>query len=217
MSDSAYSGEPQTKAIGYVRASTAEQRESGLGLQAQRAAIEAACAGRGWELVRVEEDIASGAKADRPGLKRALEAVQSGEVDRIIVLRLDRLSRSVADFARMLERFPRGLVCLDLGIDPSTPAGEMTATVVAAMAQMERRLIGQRTKDALAVKRAEGVQLGRPRGISAETVERIEELYQSGLSVAAIARKLNEDGVSTPRGGRWHHPGITRVLSWVRA
>jgi DNA-directed RNA polymerase specialized sigma24 family protein len=66
------------------------------------------------------------------------------------------LDHWVADFARMLERFPRGLVCLDLGIDPSTPAGEMTATVVAAMAQMERRLIGQRTKDALAVKRAEG-------------------------------------------------------------
>jgi DNA invertase Pin-like site-specific DNA recombinase len=58
--------------------------------------------------MRVEEDIASGAKADRPGLTRALEAVQGGEVDCIIVLRLDRLSRSVADFARMLERFPRG-------------------------------------------------------------------------------------------------------------
>jgi DNA invertase Pin-like site-specific DNA recombinase len=134
----------------------AEQRDSGLGLQAQRDAIEGAWAARGWELVGIEEDIASGAKTDRPGLKRALEAVESDEVDCIIVLRLDRLSRSVADFARMLEHFPRGLVCLDLGIDPSTPAGEMTATVVAAMAQMERRLIGQRTKDALAVRRAEG-------------------------------------------------------------
>ena len=69
----------------------------------------------------------------------------------------------------------------------------MTATVVAAMAQMERRLIGQRTKDALAVKRAEGVQLGRPREMSKETVDRIGELYQSGLTVAAIARKLNEE------------------------
>ena len=58
-------------------------------------------------------------------------------------------------------------------------AGEMTATVVAAMAQMERRLIGQRTKDALAVKRAEGVQLGRPREMSEETVERIADLYRS--------------------------------------
>jgi DNA invertase Pin-like site-specific DNA recombinase len=194
-----------------------EQRQSGLGLQAQRAAIEAACAQRGWELVRVEEDVASGAKADRPGLKRALDAVESGEADCIVVLRLDRLSRSVADFARMLQRFPRGLVCLDLGIDPSTPAGEMTATVVAAMAQLERRLIGERTKEALAQKRAQGVQLGRPREISEETVEKIGELYRSGLSVAAIARRLNEENVPTPRGGRWHSPGVKRALSWVRA
>lgn len=216
MSDAAYNGDSQTRAIGYIRASTVEQRESGLGLQAQRSAIEAACASRGWQLVRVEEDIASGAKADRPGLKRALDAVEVGDVDCIIVLRLDRLSRSVADFARMLERFPRGLVCLDLGIDPSTPAGEMTATVVAAMAQMERRLIGQRTRDALAIARAEGVRLGRPREISEETVGRIQNYYEAGLSVAAIARKLNEENVQTPRGGRWHSPGVKRALSWVR-
>ena len=88
--------------------------------------------------------------------------------------------------------------------------------MLATFAQFERRLIGQRTKDALAVKRAEGVQLGRPREISTETVERIGELYQSGLSVAAIARKLNEDGIPTPRGGRWHSPGVKRTLSWVR-
>jgi len=117
----------------------------------------------------------------------------------------------------MLERFPRGLVCLDIGIDPATPAVEMTATVVAAMAEIERRLIGQPTKDALAAKRAEGVQLRRPREMSAETVERIEKLYGSGLSMAAIARKLNEEGVETPRGGRWHHAGVVRALSWVRA
>lgn len=217
MSDSAYNEDPQTRALGYIRASTTEQRDSGLGLQAQRTAIEAACAARGWQLVGIEEDIASGAKRDRPGLLRALDAVDRGDVQCIIVLRLDRLSRSVADFARMLERFPRGLVCLDLGIDPSTPAGEMTATVVAAMAQMERRLIGQRTKDALAVKRAEGVRLGRPREISEETVARISELYERGLTVAAIARRLNEENVQTPRGGRWHSPGVKRVLSWVRA
>jgi DNA invertase Pin-like site-specific DNA recombinase len=217
VSEPPYNEERPTKAIGYVRASTAEQRQSGLGLQAQRTAIEAACTQRGWRLLRVEEDIASGAKADRPGLKRALDAVESGEADCIVVLRLDRLSRSVADFARMLQRLPRGLVCLDLGIDPSTPAGEMTATVVAAMAQLERRLIGERTKEALAQKRAQGVRLGRPREISQETIDRISELHEAGLSVAAIARRLNEESVPTPRGGRWHSPGVKRALSWVRA
>ena len=109
------------------------------------------------------------------------------------------------------------LIALDLGVDTSTPSGADDGVGPRACAQFERRLIGQRTKDALAVKRAQGVRLGRPREISPETVERIEELHRRGLGAAAIARKLNEDGVSTPRRGRWHHPGITRVLSWVRA
>ena len=64
------------------------------------------------------------------------------------------------------------------------------------------------------MKHAQDVRLGRPREISEETVERIEELYQAVLSVAAIARRLNEDGVSTPRGGRWRPPGVARALSW---
>jgi DNA invertase Pin-like site-specific DNA recombinase len=93
----------------------------------------------------------------------------------------------------------------------------MTATVVAAMAQMERRLIGQRTKDALAVKRSEGVRLGRPREISEGTIERIHELFQAGHSVAAIARRLNKEGVPTPRGGSWFSPDVKRALSWVRS
>ena len=109
------------------------------------------------------------------------------------------------------------LVALDLGVDTSTPSGEMMASVLATFAQFERRLIGQRTRDALAVKRAQGVQLGRPREISEEVVERIRELDETGLSVAAIARKLNEQNVPTPRGGRWHSPGVKRALSWVRA
>ncbi len=86
-------------------------------------------------------------------------------------------------------------IALDLGVDTSTPSGEMMAIVLATFAQFERRLIGQRTRDALAVKRAHGVRLGRPREMSADIVERIGELYEAGLSVAAIARKLNEENV----------------------
>ena len=93
----------------------------------------------------------------------------------------------------------------------------MTASVLATFAQFERRLIGQRTRDALAVKRAQGVRLGRPREISEQVVERVGKLHEAGLSVAAIARQLNEDNVPTPRGGRWHSPGVKRALSWVRA
>jgi len=85
------------------------------------------------------------------------------------------------------------------------------------MVRFRSRARGQRTRDALAVTRARGVQLGRPREISEEVVERIGKLHEAGLSVAAIARKLNQENVPTPRGGRWHSPGVKRALSWVRA
>jgi DNA invertase Pin-like site-specific DNA recombinase len=200
------------QAIGYVRASTAEQRDSGLGLDAQRSAIVAACKARGWVLTRIEEDIASGSRADRPGLLRALAAVEAGDVGAIVCLRLDRLSRSVADFARMLERFPSSIVCLDLGIDPSTPAGEMTATVVCAMAQMERRLIGQRTREAMAQLKARGVHVGRPNSVPVETRERIRELSRSGQSFNSIAKLLTREGIPTGQGGsQWRHNVIAKI------
>ena len=136
-------------------------------MDAQRLAIEAECARRGWVLLRIEEDAASGrSMSGRPGLARALEAVETGAAEALIVAKLDRLSRSLIDFASMMERGQRrgwALVALDLGVDTTTPQGEMMASVLAVFAQFERRLIGQRTRDALAVKRAQGVRLGRPR------------------------------------------------------
>jgi DNA invertase Pin-like site-specific DNA recombinase len=90
------------------------------------------------------------------------------------------------------------------------------ASVLATFAQFERRLIGQRTKDALAVKRSQGVQLGRPREVSAETIERVRELHATGgLSIAAIARRLNAEGVPTARGGTWSSNHVNRILKWA--
>src|SRR5262245_36311820 len=107
------------------------------------------------------------------------------------------------------------LVALDLGVDTSAPSGEMMASVLATFAQFERRLIGQRTKDALAVTRAQGVQLGRPRTMEVETVERIHELRRLGMSVSDIAHELNAERIPTPTGrGRWRSPGVKRALSW---
>src|SRR5439155_23274781 len=142
--------------------------------------------------------------------------VEQGEAAALVVAKLDRLSRSLLDFAGLMERARRkgwSLVALDLGVDTSTPSGEMMASVLATFAQFERRLIGQRTKDALAVKRSQGVQLGRPREISAETIERVRELHaSSGLSIAAIARRLNDEGVPTARGGKWSSNHGNRIL-----
>ena len=216
MSQEAY------KVAGYVRVSTAEQADSRAGLEAQREAIVSEADRRGWELVHVFEDAGASGKSlnGRPGLQDALLAVEQGVVQGLVVSKLDRLSRSLVDFAGLMERARKrgwSLVALDLGVDTSTPSGEMMASVLATFAQFERRLIGQRTKDALAVKKAAGVQLGRPREMSEETVSRIRDLYERGLSMAAIARELNADGVPTPRGGRWHQPGIARALGWARA
>ena len=164
-----------TLAVGYCRVSTDEQGDSGLGLAAQRAAIEAECNRRGWNLVAIHEDVLSGKTLKRPGVAEALSAVESGEAGALIVAKLDRLSRSLVDFAGLMARAHAGrwnLVALDLGIDLSTPAGEFMANVMASAAQWERRIIGQRTREALAVKRAQGVRLGRPFVLPADVVGR---------------------------------------------
>jgi len=201
----------------YTRVSTDEQADSGAGLEAQRAAIETEARNRGWELAGAYEDAGASGKSvsGRPGLQAALVAVESGDADGIVVAKLDRLSRSLLDFAALMERSRRkgwALIALDLGIDTSTPAGEMMAHVLATFAQFERRLIGQRTKDALAVKRAEGVVLGRPVSVAPGTVDRILELRGQGLTFAAIAKVLNTDGVPTSRNGsRWYPSTVNKV------
>ena len=88
------------------------------------------------------------------------------------------------------------------------------ASVIATFAQFERRLIGQKTQDALAVKRAQGVVLGRPREILESTIARIRELHDAGLGLVVTAKALNREGIQTPRKGKWHRAGVGRVLSW---
>lgn len=204
------------EAVGYIRVSTDEQADSGAGLEAQRRAITMAAQAREWNLVRIFEDGgASGKDLKRPGLQAALEAIETGEAQILVVSRLDRLSRSLIDFAGLMERARKkgwGLAALDLGVDTSTPQGEMVASVMATFAQFERRLIGLRTKEALAVKRSQGVRLGRPPVVPAEVVERIRELRGRGLSYCEVARQLDEAGVPTPRGGRvWHDNTVRRL------
>jgi len=204
--------------VGYVRVSTDEQAESGLGLEAQRAAIEGECTRRGWDLVEVFQDAGASGKSlnGRPALKRALEAVSGGEADALVVAKLDRLSRSLLDFAGLMEDARKGgwaLVILDLGVDTTTPSGEMVANVMATFAQFERRLIGQRTKDALAVKKRQGVRLGRPVSVKAGVVKRIVRLRSAGKSLRAIADQLNQEGVRTGHGAeRWHASTVKALL-----
>jgi DNA invertase Pin-like site-specific DNA recombinase len=205
------------RVIGYVRVSTDEQHASGAGVSAQRAAIKSECERRGWELLRIigEDSGASSATLERAGLQRALNELDRGNADVLVIAKLDRLSRSVAQGAQVMDRAKRkgwSLVALDFGLDTTTPAGEMVANVILSTAQYERRLIGQRTKDALAAKREQGVRLGRPQTLPDGVVERIVAGRDAGLSFRAIAAQLVADGVPTARGGAsWHASAVKAV------
>jgi DNA invertase Pin-like site-specific DNA recombinase len=208
-----------SKVVGYVRVSTDEQADSGLGLAAQRATVAAEVERRGWTLVAVHEDAQSGKSLDRPGLAGALAAVQAGEAAGIVVAKLDRLSRSLKDFALLMERAQKdhwNLVACDLGIDLSTPAGEFMANVMGSAAQWERRIIGQRTRDALAVKRAEGIKLGRPSVLPQTVVDRIVAARDAGDGWSAISRMLNDESVPTAHGGAKWHPSTVRSVARSR-
>jgi DNA invertase Pin-like site-specific DNA recombinase len=205
------------RVAGYVRVSTDEQGHSGAGLEAQRAAITKEAERREWILEEVYEDAGYSARdLKRPGVEAALAAVASGAADGLVVAKLDRLSRSMLDFTAIMARAAKegwAVVALDCAVDTTTPAGEAMAHVLATFAQFERRLIGQRTREALAVKRAAGVQLGRPTTIDPCVAARIRDERQQGATLRAIAERLNADGVPTPRGGAaWRPSSLESVL-----
>jgi DNA invertase Pin-like site-specific DNA recombinase len=207
-----------TKVIGYTRCSTREQGDSGLGLAAQRAGLEREAKHRGWDLVDVLEEVASGAKKEnRPILTRALERLRAGEADALLVSKLDRLSRSTIDFATLVEQARKegwSIVALDPMIDLTTANGEMFASMLAVLAQWERRLIGERTKAALAVRKAEGVRLGRRAIIDPDVRALILEAREQGLSLAKTADMLNAQGIPTPEGrGPWRKHHVEGIVS----
>ena len=207
------------KVIGYLRVSTDEQARSGLGLDAQREAIQSEADRRGWEVEWVADDGYSAKDLKRPGIRRALDLLEDGGPDVLVVAKLDRLSRSLFDFASLMERARRegwALVALDLGVDTTTPSGEMMASVMAAFAQYERRLIGQRTRDALAAKKRQGARLGRPVETPDKVVRRVVREREEGRTLVTIADGLNRSGIPTPRNGkRWYPASVARVLRSV--
>jgi DNA invertase Pin-like site-specific DNA recombinase len=198
------------RVIGYVRVSTEEQGQSGAGIEAQKSAILDEAQRRGWEQVTMIEDIGvSGRDLNRPGIRVALEALERGEASALVVAKLDRLSRSMLDFAGIMEMAQKqgwALVALDVSVDTTTPAGEAMAHVMATFAQFERRLIGQRTREALAEKRKQGIRLGRPPAIKPELAKRIRAERKKGATLREIADRLNAEGVPTPRGGKEWRP-----------
>ena len=210
-------------AVAYTRVSTGRQGRSGLGLEAQQVSLARFAEAEGYSLVETFQEVETGKGADaldrRPQLAAALKMAKKHKAP-IIVAKLDRLSRDVHFISGLMtHRTP--FIVAELGAD----ADPFMLHVYAALAEKERRLISQRTRDALAAKKAQGVKLGglNARGIAnrAEALERAEQLRPmfdelAGLSQAKMACELNARCIPAPAGGQWHAATVRRVQSRLR-
>ena len=202
------------EAVGYIRVSTARQGRSGLGLEAQQAALARFCEAEGFTLASTYTETESGSDDDRPELNAAIERARKAKGP-VIVAKLDRLSRDVAYISTLMKsKVP--FIVAELGADTDP----FLLHIYAALAEKERAMISRRTKDALAAARARGVLLGGMRDKSIElreeAMERAEALRPvfdelAGLSANAIARELNARKIPTPKGGTWRATTVIRV------
>ena len=232
----------RTRVVGYVRVSTEGQADGGVSLEAQRAKLSAYCIALDLDLVGIEEDAGLSAKTlDRPALTRALDALRTGRADALLICKLDRLTRSVRDLGTLVETYFVGgqwaLLSVADSIDTRSAAGRLVLNVLVSVAQWEREACAERTRDALAHLRANGVQLGGAalgwehtdetdaagrRVIAtvereAVAVARIMELRAAGTALRAIVATMNTEGHATKTGARWHLTTVTRVIERAAA
>jgi DNA invertase Pin-like site-specific DNA recombinase len=217
-------------AIAYLRVSTRQQGQSGLGLEAQRAAINRFAEAEGMTLLGEYIEVETGKGCDaldrRPRLAAALAAARAAKCS-VLVSKLDRLSRDVAFVSGLMaQRVP--FIVAELGRD----ADPFMLHLYAALAEKERRLISERTRAALTAKKASGHKLGNPRNIAsagalgrtvqtaaadqftAAVLPLIESIRSSGAtSLEAITVALNQRGVRSARGGRWYASAVANLLA----
>lgn len=217
--------------IAYYRVSTAKQGRSGLGLEAQRDAVERYAAGIGATVAESFTEVESGKRDDRPKLAQALKLARlTGR--RLVIAKLDRLSRDAA-FLLTLQKAGVDFVAADM-----PDANALTVGIMALVAQQERQAISKRTREALAAAKRRGVKLGNPNGAAplrragkgnAAAVEAIQatagaraedlrdtvrELREAGAAtLGALAEALNARGVRTPRGAQWHRSSVRNLLA----
>lgn len=218
------------KTIGYVRVSTDKQADKGVSLEAQAEKIRAMAVVHNAELLDIIVDGGESAKSlNRPGMMRLLDLVDRGEVQVVIIAKLDRLTRSVKDLCTLLERFNRRgvtLVSVAESLDTGSAAGRLVLNIMTAVSQWEREAIGERTRDAMSHKRNNGERVGNiqfgyrlcadgkhlePDGSEQAVLDEIRQLRQSGATLRGIAATLNTRGRRTRRGTTWRLEHVARI------
>jgi site-specific DNA recombinase len=217
--------------VGYVRVSTDDQAREGVSLADQEARIRAHAFARGTDLDSVIVDGGYSAKdLNRPGMRKLLGMIERGEVASVTVLKLDRLTRSVGDFARFLDLSTKrgfALVSVAETLDTASAGGRMVANIMMSVASWEREVIGERTASAMAHKRRQGQFCGGKRapygyrvvgdGIvphkgEQKVLDMIHQARERGLSLRRIVDDLNGRDIPGPQGGLWHLSGLVSVL-----
>lgn len=226
---------PSLRLVAYERVSTARQGRSGLGLEAQRKAIDDFTASRHSEVIGRFTEIESGRKNDRPELEKALNLAKLTGAT-LVIARLDRLSRNAAFLLTLRDSGVRFLAC------DMPEANDLTVGIMALVAQQEREAISRRTREVLAAARARGVRLGNPNGAAAlrragkggqplrEAVMRNADRFALDLApvvaairaeghatLRAIADELNRRGMLTRRGGKWQVSNVRNLMRRVQA
>jgi len=224
-----------TRAIGYCRVSTAEQAQEGLSIAAQKAAIENYAALRGLELFTIITDegiSASKPLKQRPGGSQLLAAVEQGKAHHVVAVKLDRLFRNALDALATLQAWEKAGIALhiiDLGgtaLATDTAVGRFLFSVLAAIGEMERNLIAERTRTVLRYKRQNGQVFNHepfgfvrdgdrlvPDPNELRIVSLVMDLHARGLSFRAIARTLNDRGIPSKRGKQWSHEMVRRLVA----
>ncbi len=226
------------KFISYLRVSTERQGRSGLGVEAQRQAVSDYLNGGAWELVREYVETESGKRSDRPQLAAALAHARNIGAT-LVIAKLDRLARNAAFLLAILDSGADVVFC-DLPQVPAGPTGRFILTNMAAVAELEAGLISQRTKAALAAAKARGVKLGNPNGAAhlqglgndaavdairekadqraADLAPVLADIQAAGVTTdRGVARALNDRGILTARGGRWHPTSVARLRARLTA
>jgi DNA invertase Pin-like site-specific DNA recombinase len=209
------------RALSYGRVSTGRQATEGLSLGDQEDRLADYVTARGWtHIEHITDPGASGKKlANRKGLVSALERLDAGEADVLVASKVDRVARSTSDFSALLDRADRRgwKVCvLDVDVDTTTAAGRLVVDVVAAAAQFESKRIGERVRDAHAVRRSQGKRAGQAPILSDDIRQRIHRDHEAGKSLAQIARDLNAEGVPTAKGGKWWPMTVSQIVDSVK-